>query len=330
MNKKIMLSPVITLALVANAKSLKNILEIPVTTMQKLSLDKALETGRPSYIYAASGIVEHQNKFFMISDDELSIFQLKESDKNLTPFTLSKQQLSAIPKIRKKFKPDFEALVTLNEKQWPPNGALVVWPSGSSHQRMIAVIIPFTKTGDLAPPLPVDISGLTEILSQSVRDLNIEGLMIDGSKILLIQRGNSAKNKSGIFEVDLAPWIEGLKTNKWKVTASFKKIKLGKLAGITLTLSDLIATPYGLIGLAAAEDSKTTVSDGHVEGTVLLKVKDNKATILGKFAPKKKFEGLVARPVKDGLDLFLVDDGDSAEVPSYLYRAHVSKTELEK
>lgn len=301
--------------------------------VRELNLKKSLEQGRGAFVSAGSGLVKKGEELFVAADDETALFSFKVSDKEVAVASQMMPPLSADRNTRAKTKPDFEALVDLDKEHWPPHGALIAWPSSSGVQRMKAVVVPFKTERELSNPIEVNILPLaymmTQEFKQEAKELNIEGLMVRDGKIFFFQRGNSGKGKSGIFEMSLANWLKGMKSNDWSGKIKFSKIKVGKLNGVDLTLADGIWTEQGLLALASAEDTVSAFADGKVYGTVLLRITGDKARILGKFDPIVKLEGIaVELENKEFTQLLFVDDADDPQKPSSLYRVKLTTDQL--
>ncbi len=314
------------------AKELKGSTKLlRVETLAPLALEKPLESGRPSHVSAASGIVERNGRYYINSDDENALFSWKIGDKTVTPFILEKGDLGAANEIRKKLKPDYESLLLLDEKQWPPFGALVVWPSASTEKRVEVSVANFNENGNLDKIQKVNIAGLAKTLSSQVKKLNLEGLTLHNGKAYLFNRGNGSDSglKSGYFEITDQEFLKGLKGEGWPSKVVFQKVKIGKLKGVKLTLADGLWTKFGFLGLAPAEDSESAVADGKVTGTVLVRIDGKRGQVLGQFDLNKKFEGFLTKEVGDGLEIMLVDDADDPNIPSHIYRAHLTKKDLD-
>lgn len=329
MKKNFLLLPILLIAGCATPKMKPTIPAIQLEKVQELLLSKPIDKGRGAFISAASGLSKIGDTYYVISDDEVSLFSFKIGDKNVEATSLMNRKLPADNAERKKLKADFESFVQLDEKQWPPHGAMVGWPSGSTPNRTIAVVLPFKSKTTFGTPKEVNIMPLALLLTQHATELNIEGIMIQEKKVLLFQRGNSTKSKSGIFELKLADFIEGLKTEKWDGKIGFNKIKVGELNGVKLTLADGVWTKHGLLAIATAEDTVSTYADGMVYGTVLLRVSENESEILARFEPILKLEGMtVAEETDKGITLMFVDDADDPKKPSSLWKVSLTNDQL--
>lgn len=301
-------------------------LNLEVVRDLKLSPDTKSKT--QDFISAASGLIKVNDRFYVVSDTDSFLFSFNEAEPTLSSFKLL--DLVVTDKEKKKVeKADFESLTPLSPKQWPPYGAIVAWPSASNPKRMKAVTVPFNKDGQLDKPIVSDILPLAYRILPHAKEMNIEGILVDETKVFFFQRGNSKKSKNGIAEISLTDFIKGLKTSDWSGKLKFENVKLGTFNGVKLGFADATYTPYGLLALATAEDTESAVGDGHIHGTVLVRVVGKKSEILGKFEPRTKLEGFSVQETADGLELYLVEDADSSEKPSRLFRTKLSKAQLE-
>lgn len=307
-------------------------MSIPVIKLEKvqdLLLDKPIDEGRGAFISAASGLSKIDQTYFIVSDDEMSLFSLNLGDKALKVYPLISKSLPVETSKRKKLKADFESIVQLDKKQWPPFGAMVAWPSGSTPVRTVAVVLPFKSRIEFDAPKEVNIMPLVLLLAKDATELNIEGVMIQETKVLLLQRGNSAESKNGFFELQLADFLSVLRTGRWKGEIAFNRINLGELNGVKLTLSDGVWTQRGLLVIAVAEETASTYSDGAVHGTVLLQFWENKFEIVGRFEPVLKLEGMIVDDeTSKGITLMFVDDADDPTKASSLWKVFMSYDQM--
>ncbi len=315
-----MISPLISVyvAMTLGAPMIKTKLKVE----RELLLEKPLSAGRPAYVTAASGIVKKGDRFFVIADDEFFLFSFRESEKFLTSYRLMDGELPTDPKERKKMKPDFESLLLLDEKDYPPFGAIVAWPSASTKKRMTGVLVPMTAEGEVDKPQVFDISALEKKMKIHVKDLNFEGIFIKDQKLQLLQRGSGKIMENGIFKMNFADWLKAIKSGNWDMNIEFEKLGLEKLAGVDLSFTDAVDGPNGLLALATAEGNENSFVDGKVYGSVLFRFEKSKAVLITEFEPVTKLEGIVL----DGKSAFLVDDPDDVSKPSRLYKVEINLT----
>jgi hypothetical protein len=305
--------------------------QIDLERVSGLSLPSPLMKGRGSFVSAASGLAQRNGVIYIVSDDENALF-VQRKGQPLGSFALTNVQLPADAKERKDTKPDFESLVLLSNKEWEPNGALVVWPSASDLHRMTAYVVPFGKDDMLQKSIAVNILPLAYKFATEAGDVNIEGIFVRDKDVFFLQRGEPKDGKNGIFKLAVKDWLNGLRTGDWmKAKEKFDKIKMGALNGVDLTLADATWTSQGLLALASAEDKKSSFADGHVMGTALVRLVGNKAQTIGVFPPNVKLEGiLLEKEEGDNLHFLLVEDADDHKKASVLYRAIVSAADIQK
>lgn len=303
----------------------KPLLELKLEKIKELKLQKPLQKGRAPVVSSASGLVKKGDTFFVVADDDSAIFSFKLQDTFVKAHPLSNKELPVDFSLRKKMKPDYEALAELTKKQWPPNGALLAWPSGSTGQRKHAVVLPFENGGGFSKPISLPLKKLFAALEKSTQQINIEGLIINDQNLILFQRGNSADAKSGVFKISFKDWLRSsVKKSGRKVKPSFTEINLGRLKDVKLTLADGISTPHGTIGIATAENTQSSYDDGAIMGSVLVKINDDKATSIGGFASAVKLEGMAIGDIdENNATFFFVDDADNPVKASSLYKIEV-------
>jgi len=300
-----------------------------ILTLEKvksLVLTASLEEGRPAHISAASGIVKKQDTFFVVSDDENSLFSFTEKSP-LTTLPLNPLVLPVEPKARKKVKSDFESILLLSAVDLQPFGGILAMPSGSELNRQKASLIPFTdKSGKMGAAQVIDLAPLFGALRAETKNLNIEGLVIHKGILHLFQRGNGQKGKNGVFEIPTKELITLLEKKKWHPEAlHFRPLKTGKLAKVKLTITDAASSKSGILLLAAAEDTSDTYTDGEIKGSVLAILEDvvkgtDDFKILGRLASDIKMEGLFVDSSGKEEIVYLVDDADDPHKPSHLYK----------
>ncbi|MGE3974821.1 MAG: hypothetical protein AB7F59_09880 [Bdellovibrionales bacterium] len=310
-------------SLPANANK-KNILVLE--KMKPLLLEKSLEKGRPPHVSAASGLVKKDSHFYIISDDENSLFRFAEKSK-LEVIPLISKSLPANNVERKKVKSDFESALLFSAEDFEPHGAFLAVPSGSTPQRQQAALIPFKNKSDLDQPQTIDFAPFYKHFQKYIDELNIEGALIHKNKVHLFQRGNGKKGMSGIFELPVKEFIALLKNKKWDHSLlKFRLLKIGKLDKVRLSITDAANSRKGILLLAAAENTMSTYKDGEVKGSVLAILEENEKQkkgdfkILGRLSPDVKAEGIYVDSSGTEEMIYLVDDADDPAKPSHLYR----------
>ena len=261
---------------------------------------------------AASGIVQFQDRLFIISDSDAALYECDKTGKLITVHPIPWDELPEDPVARKKKKPDFESITLI------PNGVLV-FPSFSSANRMRAVHFKINKEGHLVtPPEMIGLTDLGPRLAKYVPALNIEGAIFLNGKLQLFQRGNGKKNLNGVFEIKVSQkdLLAGNKIKKWPI--KFKKIELGE--GFTTTDAIDLGSKGVLIS-ACIEDTKNTYDDGEILGAGLFLYKAGKVKKLTHFDKGIKIEGISGTMnfKTHQLSLLMVDDPDDHKKTSGLY-----------
>jgi hypothetical protein len=231
----------------------------------------------------------------------------------------------------KAHKLDLEAALVLG-------GGLYAFGSGSTHARELVVVV---RLGDAPVAEVVPAHGLYRALREhtdfSGSELNIEGAVLVGDEVVLVQRGNG-REREGIepanatARLDARKLVDYLKSGDRMPPPPLQRItrfELGSVAGVGLSFTDVAARGDRLFYLAAAENSPDTVQDGVVVGTELGVIEPDgrvrSATILAENgAPfTGKAEGL-ALGRDDPTQAFVVLDPDDPAVPTELCQLQLS------
>ncbi|MFZ4713223.1 MAG: DUF6929 family protein [Bacteriovoracaceae bacterium] len=281
--------------------------------MKKIKLEKmrcldtvtSTQKSRPCFVSAGSGLILHQNHFYVVADDELSLGIFPHQGDALGKFVpVMNGELPLGHRERKKAKPDFESLILLD------NDRLLVLPSGSKENRHLAIIYHL----DANRTEVLDLSVLYLALEKEFSELNLEGAVIKGHDLLLFQRGNGAKKENAVITVELDSFLNG--------QLNLKKIKhyqLGEIKKTPYSFTDAAIDDQGhLYFLAAAEASDSTFEDGAFLGAIIGRF-DTSGKIIEtiELEIKHKPEGLAFD--HDGF-FYLVTDGDDITKASVLYK----------
>jgi hypothetical protein len=253
-------------------------------------------------ITAASGLVLSDGHFHCVSDDELGLIRIPRLlQGGLQRIELFEGSLPEDPKSRKKLKPDLEAMVHLSE-----TNSILCIPSGSKANR--------TRGALLDSGLKVHEVGFEKIygrLSREISDLNIEGAISLGSRLLLFQRGNGKSGQNAIINLALEDFLSD-QANDFEVT----QVDLGEINGERLGFTDACMDQGSSWFLAAAERTESTYEDGEFVGAILGKLNSERGVELRyRLDLPYKPEGLVIQ----GDEVFVVTDADDRSVNSRLY-----------
>lgn len=252
---------------------------------------------------SASGLVYHQDKLYIISDNSTFLYEYNILNKKLDKIALVENPQDTI---FKKEKPDFESITLHNED-------VILLGSGSNANRNTVAKYNI-KSNTLNS---MDIIGLFSILKKehSLKDdeLNIEGLIIKNGVNYFFQRGNGQSRKNGIFYYD---------ETKENAKTTFIPIDLPKIKNVPATFTDAILVEDKIYFLAAAEDTSSTYDDGEVLGSIVgsidFKTMKLEKTIL--ISDKHKFEGLtVYKKTATQLELLLCEDTDTEILETTIY-----------
>lgn len=254
-------------------------------------------------IGSASGLVYHQDKLYIISDNSTFLYE----------YTISNESLHKIPLVKnsqeniiKKDKPDFESITLHNED-------LILLGSGSTANRN--TVVKYNLKSNMLNSK--DISGLFSILKKehSLKDdeLNIEGLIIKNGINYLFQRGNGQSGKNGILYYD---------ETKENAKTTFIPIELPKIKNVAATFTDAILVDDKIYFLASAEDTASTYDDGEVLGSIIgtIDFKTMKLINSIQISDTHKFEGLTLyKKTATQIELLLCEDNDTEELKSTIY-----------
>jgi len=303
---------------------------VAMTLVRTLDVDRSPSAGRGKFLSAASGLVMSGTHYLVVADDELQmgVFKTSGGDPG-SLFRLLPGDLSAEKKARKKLKPDFESMTMLSaEVSGNAHGAVLVLGSGSTTHRDQAVVVPLDANGMPATGVRrVDFSPLYDTLRDRLPELNIEGQIVTGTTLRLFQRGNGAKSRNALVDLDLSRLLPALRTGQAvdrNAVVAIHPVELGTLGKIPLTFTDATLLPDGrTVFLAAAEDTTSTYEDGTIGGSAVgILNRENQVTVLRPLNKQIKAEGVAATLAADGsIHLLLVDDADDPAATGYLLKA---------
>ncbi len=296
--------------------------------LRTLTVDpKRHPRGQP-HLSAASGLVCANGRVYVISDDEhhLAVFRDRRA-----PATLHRLFPSDLPrkkKARKRLKPDLESLVLL-----PPTGAstkarLVALGSGSRPNRNTGVVLRLTTAGrpSAYPVQRFDLTPLYRPLAALLGEINIEGAIVLGDELLLLNRAvaGGSPNAAARYRLsDVVALIEGRSAQVQPT--SIRRYRLGSLDAVPLGFTDAAALPDGgWVFCAAAENTADSVADGPSFGSVVgIVAASGKLLSMHRLSPSAKVEGIDVRVDSDGMTLCMVTDSDDPAQQSLLLMARL-------
>ena len=300
---------------------------ITLTKIRALVLSAAPAAGRPMHLSAASGLVCLNSFMYVIADDELhlGVFAAAGSEPGHL-IRLLEGELPAGKKNRKKEKPDIEGLTVLPPYARYPYGALLAVGSGSRPNRRLGILLGLDASGAVVgSPHVVDLEPILAPLQEEFEALNIEGVVVSGDELRLLQRGNKRYSTNAIISFQLSGLLDALRSGSDRPIkpSAIVPVDLGEIDGIPLCFTDGAALPDGeTIFTAVAEDTDDPYDDGPCAGAAIGIVDRNGAlSSVQRLDHPHKIEGLYARMEGGGVQLLLVTDADDAKVPARLYAA---------
>lgn len=341
--------------------------------------------GEPDFLSAASGTAWSATRLYSVGDDQASVaeFELQpfavlealranEDREILQPGVAERiipEVLPLDPKERASKKADFEALTLVLREHIEalahpardeilrrfPNGLLMMSGSGGmsweGFRRSTCVVYSLDAGGHISG-LPAKISleelhaGL-EACDHVNGDLNIEGMAVYGSQLILAQRGNSIDDdgqpaKNLLIALDLGEVLESIYTDLSVGLLELQDVRsydLGSLPieqdgqsyDVKIDFTDLDAVsddPHGrLVFTAAGEGPDGSPVQNVIAGSAVgIISRDGELERLIPLADRSiKLEGIDARynPTLGSIDLLLVSDADDPEVPAPLFASRL-------
>lgn len=296
-------------------------------TLTKLRhLELADSDGEQRHLSAASGLVCEGPFIYVVADDELHLGVFHAADDRPGHLLrLFDGELPAEPVARKKHKPDLEAITRLPPFGTYRHGALLALGSGSKRNRRSGALLGLDEFGAIAgAPHVVDVTRLFEELDRHVPALNIEGAVITGNELRLLQRANRKHPQNAIIRYPLAPMLEAFASDAAVGTVApltIDWIDLGHIDGVPLSFTDgTCAGANAMVFTAVAEDTSDTYNDGACLGAAIgVIAHDGTLRSLDRLDARHKVEGVAARIDQDHVSLLLVTDADNPAIPASLF-----------
>lgn len=258
-------------------------------------------------VSAASGCVVHRGRVLVVADDDVSLHTYALDGRALEVLPLFPDAMPHDEHARKKVKPDLEALALL------PDDSLLAMGSGSTDRRSRAAHV---RAGAVRV---IDCGPLFARLGKEFEQLNIEGLVVQGDRLVLGQRGNGAKRENALIHLNLATALEDLSRGVLTERGLLRvdRLALGELDGVPLSLTDLALAEDGSLRFtAAAEDTDDPYVDGQCTGSVVGALDGAKVAWVTPLSPVVKIEGLSRL---EGDRWVLVADADDPTVKAPLF-----------
>ena len=286
---------------------------------------------RPPHVRAGSTLLQIDQQLLVFQDDCLWLAVVDLPSLRVTALPLpSDDGVRVFEHAQKALKPDLEAAFAVQRAgQW----LVVAVGSGSTRRRQRWLVIEDwlgarTMRWFDAAPLYRQLAARTDFCGA---ELNVEGAVVRGDRLVLLQRGNGAP-QYGLQPIDTTGELPLAEVLAWLDDPQLAPPTLhnvrprhpGTIDGVRLTLTDAAALDAAtLVALAAAEASPDTFADGQVVGAALgllspqgerwAVLTENGARFIG------KPEGIALDRAVPG-EGWLVLDADDPDKPSELCR----------
>jgi len=304
--------------------------------------DPALD--RPAHVRAASGVAWVGELLGVVQDDANFIALVEPDSGEAIDIALppgpNGQRLFEEARGTKGLKLDLEACFSYRDG----TQHFVALGSGSKRARERFVVLDFDSSDRHVEALRVlDASAfyaqLHALVEFSGSELNLEGAVLRGDTLLLLQRGNGAvlderRPVNAVGELDWSLFRNYLASqcapSHVPPVSRVTQYDLGSSDGVPFTFTDATLAPDGsVLFLASAEDSSDTVTDGLVHGTRIGQLGPDGSIRMTSLVDEQggplrvKAEGLVLDR-KDPQRAWVVVDMDDTELASELLEVALS------
>jgi hypothetical protein len=286
-----------------------------LTHIRYLDVAEPLASGH-EFLSAASGLAQIGDMLCVVGDDEQHLVVFTQGDE--APGRLIRLLPGDLPRKKKKrkaVKPDFEILFALPLLDEAGGKTIYAMGSGSTEQRMRGVLVNL-DSGDVVVR---DLQPLFAALTPLVSEINLEGAVVRGDRLLLFNRGNMQTPETCICETALSA-VTG---NEPAQVTLVKTLALPMIDCVPLTVTDACSLDDGHILLSAvAEVTDDSYADGAILGAAIILL-DAKLDVVMVEPLEQicKIEGISARRTATGAELLCVSDADDPDTPSSLYSA---------
>ncbi len=282
--------------------------------LRLLDVDTPLASGR-TFLSAASGLVVSNNRLYMVADDDHFLFEFSVDP--ACPGKLIRLFSGDLPrgaKERKAKKADFEILLPLYGEH---RLRLLAMGSGSTERRMRGAVVDFPA--DDGPPNVevVDLTPMYEKIAHLVEEINLEGACLQGSRMLLFNRGNMQSTVSHILEIG---W-DGMDFAPDSPVRIIAELALPMIGNVPLTVTDACSLDDGTILISSvAEATDNSYADGALVGAAFILLDASFGIMdVEHINPPVKIEGVSAKHTSEGIALLCVSDADDPDQPSALF-----------
>lgn len=309
---------------------------LPVTFLRTLTLAPAQHPKGLAHMSAASGLVRVLRRLYVVADDELHLGLFDDigpSGADAAPGALLRLFEGDLPlqkEQRKATKPDLETLALLPPLPGCPAGALLALGSGSKPQRETGVLLALDAQG--APTghqTRIDLAPLYAPLRTHFADLNVEGALLVGDELLLLQRGNQDDARSACIRYawpHVADWLAGAMTGTAAEPPAPRHVQplvLGTVDGVPLAFTDGTPLHGGAWAFCAvAEATDNSYQDGRcVASAIGIVAPDGQMRQLHLLQGAPKVEGIAAQWVGNSWQFTMVTDPDDRAIAAQLLQA---------
>jgi len=260
-------------------------------------------------VSAASGLVLRDGAFHVVADDELSLCVFAVAG-TMRRIALLPGELPDTHAKRKKRKPDFEILIDLGDD------GLLAMGSGSRETRERAVLVARDERTTV-----IDTAPLCAALRATFPQLNLEGGVLRGDELVLLQRGNRGDRRNALVFVAGDDLWRALATHRFAPTRAPRivELDLGDHDDVPWSGTDLALLADGdLLASVVLEDTANAYADGACLGSALARIgADGTLRWQRRLDIAAKVEGVAL----DGDRVWLVTDADDRSVPAQLLHA---------
>ena len=303
---------------------------INLSKLRELNLSAAASAGRPPHLSAASGLVCAESFLYVVADDELHLGAFSSADSKAGDLIrIFPGELPQPKRERKARKPDFEALTLLPASADYPYGALFALGSGSKRNRCRGALLALDRLGATSgDPRIIDLAFMYAALEASFTELNIEGALVSGGELRLLQRGNKRNPENAVIRFHLSVLLDALRLGESVAPIapfSVHSLVLDSIGGVPLCPTDGAALPNGdMLFTAVSEDTEDSYNDGPCAGAAIgIADAEGNVRCVHQLDHPYKVEG-VDVSVRDGvIRMLLVTDADDANIPACLLAGEI-------
>lgn len=302
---------------------------LPFQQLRSLGIDPQTHPRGQSHISAASGLVCKNGRVYVMADDEHHLAVFDHLHRPGALFRIFPDDLPQSKKARKRLKPDLETLCWLPASGSTKAARLVALGSGSRPNRNLGAVIPLQPDGRPAPWHRIqrfDLTPLYRPLAALLGEINIEGAMVIGDELVLLNRGLPGRSPNAVARYRLRDVLALMDGDARALPPrSVQRFRLGAIDGVALGFTDAAALPDGgWVFCAVAEDTADSVADGRCAGSVVgVVTASGKRLPLYRLAPTVKVEGIAVRASAGGMTVCLVTDADDPKQSSTLLLVHL-------